>query len=74
MLNRNYDGSGLGLSISKAYVEMLGGEIWVESVIGQGSTFRFTLPDLSVIKKKEYLQTAAREKVNPGLNSKNSGG
>lgn len=41
---RAYQGAGLGLSISKAYVEMLGGEIWVESKIGIGSTFYFTLP------------------------------
>jgi len=37
-------GAGLGLSISKAYVEMLGGKIWVESVEGKGSDFWFTLP------------------------------
>ena len=37
-------GSGLGLSITKAYVEMLGGEIRVESKFNQGSTFFFTLP------------------------------
>ena len=37
-------GAGLGLSISKAYVEMLGGSIWVESEEGIGSTFYFTLP------------------------------
>ncbi|MFO7673750.1 MAG: CHASE domain-containing protein [Lutibacter sp.] len=37
-------GSGLGLSISKAYVEMLGGEIWVESEPGKGAAFYFTIP------------------------------
>jgi len=41
---RAQQGAGLGLSISKAYVEMLGGKIWVESKEGIGSTFYFTLP------------------------------
>ena len=44
LLSRNYDGAGLGLSISRAYVEMLGGKIWVESILGSGSTFYFTIP------------------------------
>jgi PAS domain S-box-containing protein len=39
-----YQGAGLGLSISKAYVEMLGGKLWVESEKGIGSTFYFTVP------------------------------
>ncbi|MBI9037456.1 MAG: GAF domain-containing protein, partial [Bacteroidales bacterium] len=39
-----YEGSGLGLSISKAYVELLEGKIWVESDEGKGSVFYFTIP------------------------------
>lgn len=37
-------GAGLGLAISKAFVEMLGGKIWIESEEGKGSAFKFTLP------------------------------
>jgi PAS domain S-box-containing protein len=44
LLTRAYEGAGLGLSISKAFVDMLGGKIWVESELGKGSTFFFSLP------------------------------
>ncbi len=39
-----YQGNGLGLSISKAYVELLGGKIWIKSELGKGSTVYFTIP------------------------------
>lgn len=41
---RNYGGAGLGLPISKGFIELLGGKIWVESEEGKGSKFFFTLP------------------------------
>jgi|GEM_PF-1710555 len=43
-LSRSHEGSGLGLSIAKAYAKLLGGDLWVESEEGKGSTFFFNIP------------------------------
>jgi len=70
-LTRNYEGAGLGLSISKAYVEMLGGKIWVTnnpdviSVNGNrlntGSIFYFTLPAHSLNRPEKFLTDSSME-------------
>ncbi len=52
-LTRNYEGAGLGLSISKSYVEMLEGKIWVESEEGKSSIFYFTIP-YNVVSEEKY--------------------
>ena len=59
-------GAGLGLSITKAYVEMLDGQIWLESEEGNGATFYFTLPyytgtneynpDINTVSNKDNKQ------------------
>jgi len=60
-------GAGLGLSISKAYIDMLGGKIWIESAEKIGSTFYFTVPYNAVQERIVFQQNKAESSLNPEM-------
>lgn len=58
-LSRNYEGVGLGLPLTKKFIEMHGGIIWVESEVGKGSSFNFVIPPLTLQNDvSEMIETA----------------
>jgi len=52
-MTRRFGGTGLGLTLSKQIVELMGGKIWFESEVGKGSTFSFSMPVKVLSQKKK---------------------
>ncbi|MEI7524030.1 MAG: PAS domain S-box protein [Mariniphaga sp.] len=67
---RAFQGAGLGLTITKSYVKMLGGRIWVESQEGRGSKFYFTIPYHPVLETRIADSAEVEENKKLKLNKK----
>ena len=59
---RKYGGTGLGLSISKSLVELMNGNLWIESELGKGSTFHFIIP-VAIGDREKFIANQEQEKV-----------
>jgi signal transduction histidine kinase/CheY-like chemotaxis protein len=73
---RRREGAGLGIPISKRFIELHGGKMWVESELGRGSRFYFTIPVVSthhrepnaMKEREEYFWNLLKEKAEKGNN------
>src|ERR1039457_370411 len=66
-MTRRYGGSGLGITISKQLVDLMGGSIWEESTLGQGSSFHVRLPLQAAEDTREQTQRLRRLSALPPL-------
>lgn len=65
-IGRSFEGNGLGLTITKNFIEQLKGKVWVESEVGKGSTFTIKLPNVEqVVSKEKELSKESVEPVKP---------
>jgi len=70
-ISRAYEGSGLGLSITRAYIEMLKGKIWLESEPDKGSTFFFSIPEKETTNKDSIMPFVTPEDDSMIITGKN---
>jgi len=61
-LTRKFGGSGLGLAISRGLIDLLGGNLWVNSVLGEGSSFYFTIPYQLASEEEKLLNITETQK------------
>ncbi len=66
---RQIGGTGLGLFISRKIVELYGGRVWVESELGEGSTFNITLPRLTNERAQELMRLESQKQKLPEIKS-----